>query len=81
MNTEVRAGSTAGAMIQRGGFHIPTHVLTSDRCWPRGELQPKGIGHLDHLFLRGWEDGFRLLRAAKDDWDIKTTPARTNSVS
>lgn len=57
------------------------HVLTSDRCWPRGELQIKGIGHLNHLFFRGWKDGLSLLRAAKDDWDIKTTPAKTNSVS
>lgn len=49
-------------------------VLTNDRCRPRAHLQGERIGHLNHLFLRGWQDGLCLIRAAKDHWDIKAKP-------
>lgn len=60
---------------------LELEALTSDGCWLRDELQAKGIGHLDHWFFRRWEDRLCPIRAAKDDGDVKTTPARTNSRS
>ena len=53
-----------------------TTALTSDRCRPRGQLQGKRIGHLNHLLLRGWKDRLSVIRAAKDHWDIETKPGR-----
>ena len=58
-----------------------TPAFTGEGRRPREELQTKGIGHLDHGLLRGWEDGLGLISAAEEDGDIKATPARINSRS
>lgn len=55
-------------------YNIKMTVLTSDRCWPRAQLQGERIGHLNHLLLRCC-DGLGLVRAAKDHRDIKSEPA------
>lgn len=66
---------------REAGAVSTARALTGDGCWPRDELQTKGVGHLDHVFFWGWKDGLCPLRAAKDDGDIEATPARTNSRS
>lgn len=40
--SEVRAGSTAEAMIQRGGFHVPMFLPVTD-AGPEVSSSPKGL--------------------------------------